>query len=117
MWEEITKKDNRLFQLEKLFKGGATILEKQYNHIVQLKKQLEQERKDKGISQEQSNHLKEDIKRLDKEKKELDQRIKELENLDEDSKKLRDQELEDLRQEKTELENKFNNLSQLIKNS
>src|SRR2546430_2507326 len=96
--EEITLKDNRNIQLHKLFQGTAKIFSKQHNFVDELKKGLEKEKQEKGISEEKAQHLQEDIQRLDNEKKELDKRIKELEDTNEESKKARDKELQEAKE-------------------
>jgi len=102
--EVINSKNNRLLQLDQILKGSAKIFADQAKFTATLRDKLSKEKSATGISIEYNRHLEKDIKRLDEEKQELETRIKELENLDEDSKKLRDQELADLRQQKTELE-------------
>ncbi|CAG8437554.1 6963_t:CDS:2 [Ambispora leptoticha] len=92
---ELEEKNNRLFQLEKLFKGTANIFNKQHNYVEQLKNKLEQEISDKNISQEQAQHLQEDITSLETQKQELEQRITELQQAEQNNKTLRDKELAD----------------------
>jgi nucleoid-associated protein YejK len=58
--KEITEKDDRNAQLHKLFQGTAKIFSKQHNFVDQLKQQLEQEIKEKGISEEKAKHLAKD---------------------------------------------------------
>ena len=111
---ENTKKDDRIIQLEKQFKGMIVVLKRQENYIDHQKEQLETESKEKGISQDQAKHLQEDITRLDKEKEELTKQIKELTDLDAESRKLRDKELEELKEKATDYEKTLKELEKLI---
>jgi chromosome segregation ATPase len=94
----ITEKSNQITQLYKLFQGTAGIFQKQHNYVDKLKKNLEEEAKDKNLSQEKAKHLEEDIQRLDQQKKELEEKIKELEKGEKESKEIRDKELNELKE-------------------
>ncbi|CAH1758780.1 1480_t:CDS:1 [Entrophospora sp. SA101] len=107
---EITEKDDRIAQLEKLFHGTAKIFSKQHNYVDQLKERLEQEKQNKGISPEQMDHLQADIKRLDEEKQQLTERIEELEDKEKFLKEFRDKELTELRKEKLTISDNYEKL-------
>jgi len=93
----ITEKTNRIAQLDKLFKGTATIFQKQHNFVDHLKEKLKKEQTEKGISEEKAKHLQTDISQLDQQKEELGQRIKELEQEEIKSKAARDKKIEELK--------------------
>ena len=95
--QEITNKDNRIAQLEKLFQGTAKVFSKQHNYVNKLKEQLQKELEDKNISEEKSQHLQEDIERLEKEWSEMDNRLAELEEERAKSSDVRDLELQELK--------------------
>jgi len=107
--QEVTQKDNRIFQLEKLFRGNALVFQKQLNYTENLKTQLEKEKNEKNITQDQANHLQRDIERLEDEKKELNQRIKELGDNSDEIKKERDRELQEAKDQVSTLTTQLNN--------
>jgi chromosome segregation ATPase len=100
---EITKKNDKIAGLYKLFEKSGQLFKKQHNFVDQLKKDLQKESKDKNLSQEQAQHLQEDVKRLDGEKSELENRIKELQAAQTKTKDERDLELQQEKEKTTKL--------------
>ena len=101
--EQIKDKNDRLAQLEKLFRGNAFIFQKQINFVGHLKEKIEKEQQEKGISTEKAQHLEQDIKNLNQQKEELDKRIKEFEEAEKKSKDEKDREIADLKKTIKEL--------------
>lgn len=118
--EELTQKNDRIAQLDQLFKGSALILQKQVNNIDKIKNHLETEKNKSGAIKEFVEHLKENIGRLGSEKSELEAKISELGKESTQNQTIRDRELADLKREKKdlliEIENKNLSLNEILAN-
>jgi len=108
--KDIENKDGQIKKQTELIKNSLAFLEEQEKKIKEQEALLNKEKKDAQTQTDPyvDEHLKADIERLKKWNNDLYNNIYDLKNQAQSDKEIRDQELTNLRQQKTELEDKHN---------